>query len=88
MPAARSSDRERGGMGAVTIFLIVFVVLLLGAGGAGFWAWQEGYLNLDAMFGQADACCDAGRRRHWRRRVDRARQYRSGTAPTHSPLRN
>jgi len=43
---------ERGGMGAVTIFLIIFAVLLAGAGGAGFWAWQEGYINLDAMFGK------------------------------------
>lgn len=43
---------ERGGMGAVTIFLIIFSVLLAGAGGAGFWAWQEGYINLDAMFGK------------------------------------
>jgi hypothetical protein len=39
-------------MGAVTVFLIVFVVLLLGAGGAGFWAWREGFINLDQMFGR------------------------------------
>lgn len=51
VPRARA-ERERGGMGAVTIFLVVFVVLLLGAGGAGFWAWQEGFINLDAMFGK------------------------------------
>ena len=43
---------ERRGMGAVTIFLIIFGVLLVGAGGAGFWAWQEGFINLDAMFGK------------------------------------
>ncbi|MBN9306139.1 MAG: hypothetical protein BGO82_00085 [Devosia sp. 67-54] len=49
VPAAR---QERGGLGAVTIFLIIFVALLLGAGGAGFWAWQEGFINLDAMFGK------------------------------------
>ncbi len=49
VPRARS---ERGGMGAVTIFLIIFVALLVGAGGAGFWAWQEGFINLDAMFGK------------------------------------
>ena len=49
MPAAR---QERGGLGAVTIFLIIFVALLVGAGGAGFWAWQEGFINLDAMFGK------------------------------------
>jgi hypothetical protein len=50
-PKARE-DGERRGMGAVTIFLIVFVVLLLGAGGAGFWAWREGFINLDQMFGR------------------------------------
>lgn len=52
--AARSRrDAERGGIGAVTVFLIVFAVLLVGAGGAGIWAWREGYINLDAMFGRA-----------------------------------
>jgi hypothetical protein len=48
----RQQQRERGGLGAVTIFLIIFVALLVGAGGAGFWAWQEGFINLDAMFGK------------------------------------
>ncbi len=47
-PRARA-EPERG-VGAVTIFLIVFAVLLLGAGGAGFWAWREGYINLDQLF--------------------------------------
>lgn len=42
----------RSGSG-VTIFLIVFAILLAGAGGAGFWAWREGYVDLDQMFGQA-----------------------------------
>lgn len=41
----------RSGTG-VTIFLIVFAVLLVGASGAGFWAWREGYIDLDQMFGQ------------------------------------
>jgi hypothetical protein len=51
--AARSRrDSERGGIGAVTVFLIVFAVLLVAAGGAGIWAWREGYINLDAMFGR------------------------------------
>lgn len=48
-PRARAED-DRGGISAVTIFLIVFAVLLLGAGGAGVWAWNEGYLNLDSVF--------------------------------------
>jgi hypothetical protein len=51
-PKARE-EGDRRGMGAVTVFLIVFVVLLLGAGGAGFWAWREGFINLDQMFGRA-----------------------------------
>jgi len=42
----------RAGSG-LTIFLIVFAVLLVGVGGAGFWAWREGYVDLDQMFGQA-----------------------------------
>jgi hypothetical protein len=49
VPRAQS---ERGGMGAVTIFVIIFAALLVGAGGAGFWAWQEGFINLDQMFGK------------------------------------
>lgn len=48
-PRARAED-ERSGISAVTIFLIVFSVLLLGAGGAGVWAWNEGYLNLGSVF--------------------------------------
>ncbi|HEY9010181.1 MAG TPA: hypothetical protein VIN06_04140 [Devosia sp.] len=53
-PRARAED-ERGGISAVTIFLMVFAVLLLGAGGAGFWAWNEGYLNLDSVFANKPA---------------------------------
>jgi hypothetical protein len=44
--------RERGGGGALTIFLLVFALLLAGAGGAGYWAWHEGYVDPSAMFGQ------------------------------------
>jgi hypothetical protein len=42
----------RSGSG-LTIFLVVFAILLAGVGGAGFWAWREGYIDLDQMFGQA-----------------------------------
>jgi hypothetical protein len=42
----------RSGTG-LTIFLVVFAILLAGAGGAGFWAWREGYVDLDQMFGRA-----------------------------------
>lgn len=48
--AVPSTPRSGAGL---TIFLIVFAVLLAGAGGAGFWAWREGYVDLDQMFGQA-----------------------------------
>jgi hypothetical protein len=46
------AQRERSGLGPVTIFLIIFAVLIVGAGGAGFWAWQEDIINLDTMFGK------------------------------------
>lgn len=50
--AARSrGESRRGGASAVTMFLLVFLVLLGGAGGAGYWAWQEGYVDLDSLFG-------------------------------------
>lgn len=49
--AAPTPAPERSGGGnALTIFLLVFVVLLAGAGGAGYWAWREGYINLETMF--------------------------------------
>ncbi|WP_449394467.1 hypothetical protein [Devosia riboflavina] len=49
---AADSDRRSGA--GMTIFLIVFALLLVGAGGAGFWAWREGYVDLDQMFGRAE----------------------------------
>lgn len=59
-PAADENDdagfadvpAQRSGAG-LTIFLVVFAILLAGVGGAGFWAWREGYVDLDQMFGQA-----------------------------------
>jgi len=45
---------RRSGAG-LTIFLVVFALLLAGVGGAGFWAWREGYVDLDQMFGQGEA---------------------------------
>lgn len=48
-PRARA-ERERRGMGAVTMFLIVFAVLLAGVGGAGYWAISQGYLDPATMF--------------------------------------
>ncbi|KQN75154.1 hypothetical protein [Devosia sp. Leaf64] len=49
-----AGSQRRQGAG-LTIFLIVFALLLAGAGGAGFWAWREGYVDLDQMFGRAAA---------------------------------
>ncbi len=48
---APAGAERRSGAG-LTIFLIVFALLLVGVGGAGFWAWREGYVDLDQMFGQ------------------------------------
>jgi len=50
---------ERSGSSALTIFLAVFVVLLLGAGGAGYWAWTEGFLNVQALFGSTPQVANA-----------------------------
>ena len=49
----RATPERRSGLGAVSIFAIIFSVLIVGAGGAGFWAWQEGFINLDQMFGKS-----------------------------------
>jgi len=46
-------ERERGGGSAVTIFLLVFLALLVAVGGAGLWAWHEGFIDFDAMFGKS-----------------------------------
>lgn len=48
--AAPAGGRSGAGL---TIFLVVFVLLLAGVGGGGFWAWREGYVDLDQMFGRA-----------------------------------
>ena len=53
VPFARPREDDRRGMGAVTIFLIVFAFLLAGSGGAAFWAWREGFIDFDQMFGRA-----------------------------------
>lgn len=49
--AIRPEGRSNAGL---TIFLLVFAMLLVGAGGAGFWAWREGYVDLDQMFGRTE----------------------------------
>jgi|GEM_PF-453994 len=51
----RSAMEAERGSNALTIFLLVAAFLLVGAGGGAFWAWREGYLNLDSMFGGGPA---------------------------------
>lgn len=53
--AFEDQESERRSGGGLTIFLVVFAVLLAGVGGAGYWAWREGYVDLDQMFGNAQA---------------------------------
>jgi hypothetical protein len=50
--AAPEPERKRSSSG-LTIFLIVFLLLLGGVGGAGYWAVREGYVDLDQMFGRS-----------------------------------
>lgn len=54
---AAAPSGGRGGAG-LTIFLVVFVLLLAGVGGGGYWAWREGYVDLDQMFGRAAPTTD------------------------------
>ncbi|MEQ8164599.1 MAG: hypothetical protein RIC93_00815, partial [Alphaproteobacteria bacterium] len=42
----------RGGFSAFTIFLLISVLLLGGGGLAGYWAWREGFIDLNAVFAQ------------------------------------
>ncbi|VAW18577.1 hypothetical protein MNBD_ALPHA12-1111 [hydrothermal vent metagenome] len=42
-------DEEKTG-NALTIFLVLAIVLLGIVGGGAYWAWREGYVNLDALF--------------------------------------
>jgi hypothetical protein len=53
-------ERDRGGGSALTIFLLVFVVLLAAAGGGGYWAWREGYIDIDQMFGRTPQAAVSG----------------------------
>ena len=48
-----TAPRESRAISGLTIFLIVFAVLLVGVSGAGLWAWREGYIPVDQMFSQA-----------------------------------
>ncbi len=43
---------SRRGFGAFTIFLLISVLLLGGGGLAGYWAWREGFVDLNAVFAQ------------------------------------
>ena len=53
---AGEERRERsGGFGAFTIFLVISVLLLGGGGVAGYWAWREGYIDLNALFAQGES---------------------------------
>lgn len=52
------SEDGRGG-NAVTIFLLLFALLLAGVGGAGYWAWREGYIDIETMFAQGETPTEA-----------------------------
>lgn len=49
------NPERRGGFGAFTIFLLISVLLLGGGGLAGYWAWREGFVDLNAIFAQNEA---------------------------------
>jgi len=59
--AMLDDEEERRGGNALTIFLVLFVLLCAGVGGAGFWAWREGFVDFDTMFGRAQVAAPAQR---------------------------
>lgn len=52
--ASEERTERPGGFGAFTIFLIISILLLGGGGLAGWWAWREGYVDLNALFAQSE----------------------------------
>jgi len=44
-------DEETGGNG-LTVFLMLVVLLLAGAGGGAYWAWKEGFVDLNPLMAQ------------------------------------
>lgn len=45
------SEEENGGNG-LTVFLLLVILLLAGAGGGAYWAWKEGYVDLNPLMAQ------------------------------------
>ncbi|TDQ67333.1 hypothetical protein ATL17_1344 [Maritalea mobilis] len=45
-------DEQSGGGGGLLVFLGVFVLLIGLLGGGTYWAWREGYVNLDPVLAQ------------------------------------
>ncbi|WP_417584491.1 hypothetical protein [Pelagibacterium sp.] len=50
--ATEGEGKTRRGFGAFTIFLLISVLLLGGGGLAGYFAWREGFIDLNAVFAQ------------------------------------
>ena len=48
-----ATDGTPRGVGALTVFLLIAVLLLGGGGAVGFWAWQQGSIDLNAIFAQS-----------------------------------
>src|SRR5699024_2293673 len=51
--ADEATDGAPRGVGALTVFLLIAVLLLGGGGAVGFWAWQQGSIDLNAIFAQS-----------------------------------
>ncbi len=48
--AFSSVGDEEQSSGGLTIFLVLVILLLGAVGGGGYWAWKEGYVDLDSIF--------------------------------------
>ena len=50
-------SEEKSGNG-LTIFLVIVILLLGAVGGGGYWAWKEGYIDLENLFSSSEATPD------------------------------
>ena len=57
---AAESGEEKSSNG-LTIFLVLVILLLGAVGGGGYWAWKQGYIDLENLFSSKEVVQDAGR---------------------------
>ncbi len=54
-----SEDGEEKSSNGLTIFLVLVILLLGVVGGGGYWAWQQGYIDLENLFASGEVVAGA-----------------------------